>query len=44
MDVEKFADGIIKRAGTKERYLIAVAGPPGAGKSSFSKQVYDALL
>jgi pantothenate kinase len=43
MDVEKFANGIIERSGTKERYLVAVAGPPGAGKSTFANRVCIAL-
>jgi pantothenate kinase len=39
MDVKKLAEGIIERAGFKKRYLFALAGPPGAGKSTLAELI-----
>ncbi len=35
----KVIDELRKKAVQKERYLIAIAGPPGAGKSTFSEEL-----
>jgi len=43
MDVEKLAEEIIEKAAIEKRYLIAVAGPPRAGKSTFSESLHEAL-
>lgn len=40
---EKIAVAAIARAATKPRYVIAVAGPPGAGKSTVSDALEQAL-
>ena len=38
--IEALASDLWERARGRERYIVAIAGPPGAGKSTFS----DALL
>ena len=37
------ADEIIARAGNAKRFLIAIAGPPGAGKSTLADNMAEAL-
>ncbi|MFK5981165.1 MAG: nucleoside triphosphate hydrolase [Rhizobiaceae bacterium] len=36
MRIEDIADRIIERASDKNRYIVSIAGPPGAGKSTFA--------
>jgi pantothenate kinase len=43
-DVREIAEAIRARAGTKSRFMIAIVGPPGAGKSTVSAALRDALL
>lgn len=40
---EDLARTIIDRAGDKMRFLVAIAGPPGAGKSTLSDELNTAL-
>jgi pantothenate kinase len=37
------AGEVIRRAGDAKRFMIAIAGPPGAGKSTLADQLADAL-
>ncbi|RCW27127.1 fructokinase [Ciceribacter lividus] len=37
------ADEIIRRATARARFLVAIAGPPGAGKSTVAETLVDAL-
>ncbi|KKX30760.1 nucleoside triphosphate hydrolase [Rhizobium sp. LC145] len=41
--LDDIADDLIGRAGDARRFLIAVAGPPGAGKSTFADKLVQAL-
>lgn len=41
--LEGVADEIIARAGNAKRFLIAIAGPPGAGKSTLADNMAKAL-
>ncbi|HEV2901200.1 nucleoside triphosphate hydrolase [Mesorhizobium sp. AaZ16] len=34
---------IFKRAGGERRFIVAIAGPPGSGKSTLSSQLHDLL-
>ncbi len=43
MDVEALAAKIIKAASGQGRFIVAVAGPPGAGKSTLAEALHDAL-
>ncbi|MDP9840331.1 pantothenate kinase [Neorhizobium huautlense] len=40
---EDLARTIIDRAGGKKRFLVAIAGPPGAGKSTLADELATAL-
>lgn len=40
---DEIADAVIARAGDASRFLIAVAGPPGAGKSTLAERLAEAL-
>jgi len=41
--IDEIAGEIIDRAGNTKRFLIAIAGPPGAGKSTMADNLADAL-
>ena len=43
MKVGDLVDHIIRRSEGSQRFIIAVAGPPGAGKSTLSKQLVQML-
>jgi pantothenate kinase len=42
-DIERVVEDLIARAGRKTRFLVAIAGPPGSGKSTFVEQLAEAL-
>lgn len=41
--IDDIAGEVIDRAGDVKRFLIAIAGPPGAGKSTMADNLADAL-
>ncbi|MBW9112224.1 nucleoside triphosphate hydrolase [Rhizobium cauense] len=41
--IDEIAGDVIGRAGDVRRFLIAIAGPPGAGKSTMADNLADAL-
>jgi pantothenate kinase len=43
MTIEDIAGEVVSRAGDTKRFLIAIAGPPGAGKSTMADHIADAL-
>jgi pantothenate kinase len=43
VEAASFARDIKARAATAKRYIIGIAGPPGAGKSTVSAHLHDAL-
>ncbi len=43
MKAGDLVDHIIRRSEGSQRFIIAVAGPPGAGKSTLSKQLVEML-
>jgi pantothenate kinase len=42
-EVQGLAHQILERAGDARRFLIAIAGPPGAGKSTLADRLAEAL-
>ncbi|WP_026613369.1 nucleoside triphosphate hydrolase [Ensifer aridi] len=44
MNVESLRDEILKRAGDAGRFIVAIAGPPGAGKSTLSGTLSEAIV
>lgn len=42
-DTSLIADRILQAAGTSERFIVAIAGPPGAGKSTIAAALVDVL-
>lgn len=42
-EIAHIAATIFKRAGGQRRFIVAIAGPPGAGKSTLSQQLHDLL-
>ena len=42
-DTERVVEDLIARAEGKTRFLVAIAGPPGSGKSTFVEQLSQAL-
>jgi pantothenate kinase len=42
-EIERIAGEVIGRAGDAKRFLIAIAGPPGAGKSTMAEGLAEAL-
>jgi pantothenate kinase len=43
-DIEPLARQIVQRAAKASRFLVAIAGPPGAGKSSLASNLGEALV
>ncbi|NEI68366.1 nucleoside/nucleotide kinase family protein [Rhizobium lusitanum] len=43
VSLEEIARDIVARAGDAKRFLVAIAGPPGAGKSTLADNVAKAL-
>jgi pantothenate kinase len=43
LDAHALAQDIKARAGDAKRFMVGVAGPPGAGKSTVAMQLHDAL-
>jgi pantothenate kinase len=41
--IDDIVGEVLNRAGTARRFLIAIAGPPGAGKSTMAENVASAL-
>jgi pantothenate kinase len=41
--IDEIAGEIVTRAGDAKRFMIAIAGPPGAGKSTMADSLADAL-
>lgn len=41
--IASIASAIFKRAGKSERFIVAIAGPPGAGKSTLSEKLRELL-
>ena len=44
LKLETIAEDVLRRAEGKSRFIIAIAGPPGAGKSTLADALCDALL
>ena len=44
LKLETIAEDVLRRADGKSRFIIAIAGPPGAGKSTLADALCDALL
>ncbi|TKV75660.1 nucleoside triphosphate hydrolase [Rhizobium sp. AU243] len=42
--LETIAEDVLRRAEGKSRFIVAIAGPPGAGKSTLADALYNALL
>lgn len=42
-EIASIAATIFKRAGKAKRFIVAIAGPPGAGKSTLSAGLHDLL-
>ena len=42
-EIAHIAAAIFKRAGKAGRFVVAIAGPPGAGKSTLSAALRDVL-
>ncbi len=43
MNVQSLRDEILKRAASAGRFIVAIAGPPGAGKSTLSDALAEAI-
>ncbi|HEV7323256.1 MAG TPA: nucleoside triphosphate hydrolase [Ensifer sp.] len=44
MNVEPIANEILKRAASAARFVVAIAGPPGAGKSTLADALAETLV
>lgn len=44
MTAKEIAETILWRAGSARRFLVAIAGPPGAGKSTLADTLRDLLI
>ncbi|MFN7103725.1 MAG: nucleoside/nucleotide kinase family protein, partial [Pseudorhizobium sp.] len=42
-DVRSIADGVLQQAEGSNRFLVAIAGPPGSGKSSLAEELASEL-
>ncbi|TIX10367.1 MAG: nucleoside/nucleotide kinase family protein, partial [Mesorhizobium sp.] len=42
-EIAHITAAIFKRAGKAKRFIVAIAGPPGAGKSTLSGRLHDLL-
>ena len=42
MNAETLSDNIIQRAEGRKRFIVAIAGPPGAGKSTLAEALLKA--
>jgi len=42
-EIASIAAAIFKRAGKSERFIVAIAGPPGAGKSTLAERLHEVL-
>jgi pantothenate kinase len=43
MTLAAIADSIVEKAGTSSRFIVAIAGPPGAGKSTLADALQEEL-
>ena len=43
MTLAAIADGVIEKAGNAPRFIVAIAGPPGAGKSTLADALHEEL-
>ena len=43
MTLAAIADSIVEKAGTSPRFIVAIAGPPGAGKSTLADGLQEEL-
>ena len=43
MTVDQLARHIINKLGSRQRFLVAIAGPPGAGKSTAADKLYKKI-
>jgi pantothenate kinase len=43
MTLAAIADGIVEKAGRSARFIVAIAGPPGAGKSTLADALHAEL-
>lgn len=44
MTLDEITRTVIDRAADKRRFIVAIAGPPGAGKSTLAEALHEALL
>ncbi len=42
-EIASIAAAIFKRAGKSRRFVVAIAGPPGAGKSTLAERLHEVL-
>lgn len=44
LKLETIVENVLQRAGDSPRFIVAIAGPPGAGKSTLADALLDALI